>query len=230
METNKEALEYNYQLVLERISNASTESNNKNCKLLTVSKKRSVEDIKIIYDLGQRAFGENYVAELIEKAEKLPKDIEWHLIGHLQTNKIKNLLETPNLAVIESVDSIKVATELNKACVKDGRQELKVYVEVNISGTETKTGAKIEIIDDIIKEIIEKCPKLKLAGIMSLGDIGNKEQFEKMIQLKKDICEKNKLDHDIFVCSFGTSEDFDEAIRCGSNEVRVGSSIFQILI
>lgn len=212
----------NYESIQSNITNAKT----KNVIFIAVSKRRTPELIQHVYNCGHRQFGENYVAELLEKHETLPKDIEWHLIGHLQTNKIKKLLETiPNI-IIESVDSVKLALELQKQALKLGISNLRVYVEINISNSTTKTGADLNVIDDIVKTIIEQCPNLKLVGIMSLGNIGNKDEFKKMVEIKNKYCEMYKINKEEFVASFGTSDDYVDAIECGSDEVRVGSSIF----
>jgi pyridoxal phosphate enzyme (YggS family) len=227
MEKNEreKKLESNYQNLLNEIKKTKKENNiTKEIKLISVSKKRSIEDIKVIYDLGVRIFGENYVNELLEKKEKLGKDIEWHLIGHLQSNKVKKLLQNIPNVIIESVDSVKIAEEINK----HAQGKIKVYVEVNISGSESKTGADLKIIDDICKVIIEKCNNLELIGIMSLGDVGNKEQFENMVKIKNDICDKYHLDKSKFIASFGTSQDYIEAILSGSDEIRVGHQIFEV--
>ena len=221
----EEKLKSNYTSTLESIKSSSEKSPNKKVPILiAVSKKRSVESIQVIYNLGQRIFGENYPQELLTKSESLPKDIEWHLIGHLQSNKVKKLIQKiPNI-IIESVDSIKIAEEINK----HSNQKIKVYIEVNISNSESKTGADLKIIDDIAKVIMEKCNNLELIGIMSLGDVGNKEQFEHMVKLKNDICDKYNLDKSKFISSFGTSQDYEEAIISGSDEVRVGHQIFEV--
>ena len=215
----------NYQNLISQIEKIKKDKNiTKEITLISVSKKRSIEDIQTIYNSGARKFGENYVNEILEKSEKLPKDIEWHLIGHLQSNKVKKLIQKiPNI-IIESVDSIKIAEEINK----HSNQKIKVYIEVNISNSESKTGADLKIIDDIAKVIMEKCNNLELIGIMSLGDVGNKEQFEHMVKLKNDICDKYNLDKNKFISSFGTSQDYEEAIISGSDEVRVGHQIFEV--
>ena len=221
------SLKDNYKSISDKIAQAKKDSNvNKNIIFIAVSKKRSVEDIKVIYEQGHRIFGENYVNELLEKSEQLPKDIEWHLIGHLQSNKVKKVLEKIPTITIESVDSVKLSDELNKNCSKLGITSLNVYIEINISNSTTKTGADLSIIDDIAKNIVEKCPNLKLKGIMSLGNIGNKEEFAHMLKIKEEFCEKYKLDKDSFVASFGTSQDFEDAIKAGCDEVRIGHQIF----
>ena len=223
-----EKLKANYKKVLEGFTKSKKDSKypNKNAILTAVSKKRSWEDIQVIYDEGQRIFGENYPQELIEKSLKLPKDIEWHLIGHLQSNKIKKLFEhIPNI-VIESIDRIDIVQKLNKNVPQNNKT--KVYIEVNISNESSKTGCNEKDIFDIADEIINKCPKLELVGIMSLGNVGDKNEFEKMLKIKEQLCEKYNLDKDKFIASFGTSQDYEEAILSGSDEVRVGHQIFQV--
>ena len=223
----EEKLKLNYNTVLDQIKATKEKtSSKKNPILIAVSKKRSVESIQVIYNLGHRIFGENYPQELLEKSKKLPKDIEWHLIGHLQTNKVKKILEEiPNL-IIESVDRIDVVKKI--AQYADIKNPTKVYLEINISNEDSKTGCPLEKIYEVIDEIIKNKDKLNLVGIMSLGKIGDKQEFEKMIQIKNEICEKYGLNKDKFIASFGTSQDFQDAILSGSDEVRIGHQIFQI--
>ena len=223
----EEKLKLNYNTVLDQIKATKEKtSSKKNPILIAVSKKRSVESIQVIYNLGHRIFGENYPQELLEKSKKLPKDIEWHLIGHLQTNKVKKILEEiPNI-IIESVDRIDVVKKIAQHA--DIKNPTKVYLEINISNEDSKTGCPLEKIYEVIDEIIKNKDKLILVGIMSLGKIGDKQEFEKMIQIKNEICEKYGLDKDKFIASFGTSQDFQDAILSGSDEVRIGHQIFQI--
>ena len=228
MEKSKEEkLKSNYNSTMESIKSSSAKSSHKKTPILiAVSKKRPVESIQVIYNLGQRIFGENYPQELLSKSKVLPKDIEWHLIGHLQTNKVKILLEEiPNI-VIESVDRIDVVKKISQYA--DVKNKTKVYLEINISEEESKTGCPIKDINNVIDEIFKNKDKIELVGIMSLGKIGDKKEFEKMVQIKNDICEKYGLDKDKFIASFGTSQDFDEAILAGSDEVRIGHQIFEI--
>ena len=223
----EEKLKSNYKNVLEgftKSKNTSTNAN-QNAILLAVSKKRPCEDIKVIYDEGQRIFGENYPQELLEKSKKLPKDIEWHLIGHLQSNKVKKLLEEiPNL-VIESIDRVDIIEKINKFASE--KNKTKVYIEINISDEDSKTGCKQNDIFNIAEKIIDS-PRLELIGIMSLGNIGNKTEFEKMLKIKEELCEKYSLDKNKFIASFGTSQDYEEALLSGSDEVRVGHQIFEV--
>ena len=225
--TKEEKLKSNYNTTLASIKSSSEKSPTKKTPILiAVSKKRPVESIQVIYNLGQRIFGENYPQELMTKSKSLPKDIEWHLIGHLQTNKVKKLLEEiPNI-VIESVDRIDVVKKISQYA--DAKNRTKVYLEINISGEDSKTGCPIKDIYSVADEIIKNKDKIELVGIMSLGKIGDKEEFEKMVQIKKDICEKYGMDKDKFIASFGTSQDFDEAILAGSDEVRIGHQIFEV--
>ena len=223
----EEKLKSNYTSTLESIKSSSEKSPNKKVPILiAVSKKRSVESIQVIYNLGQRIFGENYPQELLTKSESLPKDIEWHLIGHLQTNKVKKLLEQiPNI-VIESVDRVDVVKKISQYA--DVKNRTKVYLEINISGEESKTGCPIKDIYNVIDEIMKNKDKIELVGIMSLGKIGDKKEFEKMVEIKNEICEKYSLDKDKFIASFGTSQDFNEAILSGTDEVRIGHQIFEV--
>ena len=223
----EEKLKSNYKNVLEGFKQSieASKYNNKNAILTAVSKKRAWEDIKVIYDQGQRIFGENYPQELISKSKLLPKDIEWHLIGHLQSNKVKKLLEEiPNI-VIESVDSVDIVDKINKYASE--KNKTKVYIEINISNEDSKTGCKEDVIYKIADEIL-KSPRLELVGIMSLGNVGNKKEFEKMLKIKEEICDKYSLNKDKFIASFGTSQDYQEAIESGSDEVRIGHQIFEV--
>jgi len=223
----EEKLKSNYTSTLESIKSSSEISPNKKVPILiAVSKKRSVESIQVIYNLGQRIFGENYPQELLTKSESLPKDIEWHLIGHLQTNKVKKLLEQiPNL-VIESVDRVDVVKKISQYA--DVKNRTKVYLEINISGEDSKTGCPIKDIYNVIDEIMKNKDKIEFVGIMSLGKIGDKKEFEKMVEIKNEICEKYSLDKNKFIASFGTSQDFNEAILSGTDEVRIGHQIFEV--
>ena len=223
----EEKLKSNYTSTLESIKSSSEKSPNKKVPILiAVSKKRSVESIQVIYNLGQRIFGENYPQELLTKSESLPKDIQWHLIGHLQTNKVKKLLEQiPNL-VIESVDRVDVVKKISQYA--DVKNRTKVYLEINISGEESKTGCPFKDIYNVIDEIMKNKDKIEFIGIMSLGKIGDKKEFEKMVEIKNEICEKYSLDKDKFIASFGTSQDFNEAILSGTDEVRIGHQIFEV--
>ena len=226
--SREEKLKLNYKNVLEKFNKSKENSklNNHNIILTAVSKKRPVEDIQVIYNEGQRIFGENYPQELLEKSKKLPKDIEWHLIGHLQSNKVKKLLdEIPNL-IIESVDRAEIVDTISK--YSSTKNKTKVYVEVNISGKDSKTGCPENDLFLICDSIMKFNQTLELIGIMSLGNVGDIDEFKKMLELKDKICEKYSLDKNKFIASFGTSQDFEKAIENGSDEVRIGHQIFEV--
>jgi pyridoxal phosphate enzyme (YggS family) len=158
-----------YKTIVNKISELIlSNTNSKYCKLLVVSKKRPIEQILEIYNEGHRDFGENYVHEIIEKCQKLPQDINWHFIGHLQSNKCKKLIsEVKNLKVIESVDSLSLAEEINKQCVKLNVEKIKIYLQVNISEETTKSGIKKQDVGELYEKITTNCEKIEVAGIMS---------------------------------------------------------------
>ena len=223
----EEKLKSNYNLTLENIKKSVEKTSSKKSPILiAVSKKRSVESIQVIYNLGQRIFGENYPQELLTKSKSLPKDIEWHLIGHLQTNKVKKILEEIPNVVIESVDRIDVVKKISQ--YGDIKNKTKIYLEINISGEESKTGCPLDNINIVLDEIFKNKDKMELIGIMSLGKVGDKKEFEKMVEIKNNICDKYGLDKNKFIASFGTSQDYEEAILSGSDEVRIGHQIFEV--
>ena len=223
----EEKLKSNYNLTLENIKKSVEKTSSKKSPILiAVSKKRSVESIQVIYNLGQRIFGENYPQELLTKSKSLPKDIEWHLIGHLQTNKVKKILEEIPNVVIESVDRIDVVKKISQ--YGDVKNKTKIYLEINISGEESKTGCPLDNINIVLDEIFKNKDKMELIGIMSLGKVGDKKEFEKMVEIKNNSCDKYGLDKNKFIASFGTSQDYEEAILSGSDEVRIGHQIFEV--
>ncbi|KAJ5074760.1 pyridoxal phosphate homeostasis protein [Anaeramoeba ignava] len=193
--------------------------------LVAISKTKPKESILILYESGQKHFGENYVQEIIEKAKELPKDIKWHFVGHLQSNKAKSLVQLDNLYVIETIDTIKLAKILNKLLAQQKRT-LNIMIQVDISHEGTKSGCSENDLPDLTKFILEKCPNLKLIGLMSLGNPNSIEEFEQMKKLKAQLIEKFEIDKNQFDLSFGTSQDFEEAIKHGSNSVRIGTTLF----
>ncbi|KAI8992171.1 hypothetical protein BDF20DRAFT_848713 [Mycotypha africana] len=198
-------------------------------RLVAVSKYMPAEDISYAMKTGQIHFGESYAAELEEKSKNLPSNIAWHFIGHLQTNKCKIVAKIPNLFAVETIESEKKADALNKACVNVGRKDkLRVYVQINTSGEESKSGCEPEETYKVCKHIKENCPALELYGLMTIGmkdrDAANNPDFKKIVELKEDIKSRLELDH--FEASFGMSGDYIEALKLGSDNVRVGSAIF----
>lgn len=210
--------------VLENISKITLKKQNM-VKLLAVTKKRSIDQIRDLYDQGQREFGENYVNDIEEKSTKLPEDIKWSMIGHLQSNKARKLLKVKNLTAIHSVDSFKLAEEIDSQCKKLERT-VDIFLQVNISRENSKSGCEIDDVVSVYKEIHQELKNVKIIGLMSLGTIDSAEEFDLMYRLKEDICKELKLDLNDLLLSFGTSADYENAIKHGSNIVRVGSTLF----
>ncbi|ASW73807.1 alanine racemase [Chryseobacterium piperi] len=194
-------------------------------QLVAVSKTHPVSDIQVVYDLGQKTFGENKVQELLEKQPLLPKDIQWHLIGHLQTNKVKYIAEF--IDTIQSVDSEKLLLEINKEAAKHNRT-IKVLLQVKIASEESKFGLEISEAQDLFQKYINGAfPNIEITGLMGMASFTDDEQQVKreFLTLKKVFNELNQLKK-LDTLSMGMSNDFPLAIECGANSVRVGSAIF----
>ena len=197
------------------------------CTLIAVSKTKPIELIKEAYDYGIRDFGENKVQEILEKYEQLPKDIRWHMIGHLQTNKVKMILD--KVEYIHSIDSLKLASVIDKEAKKKGIV-VKGFLELNIVGEETKFGFSAEELNSIVEELAV-FGNLRIIGLMIVApfvDIAekNREIFKKMKKIAVDINAKKIHNVEISELSMGMSGDYLVAIEEGSTFVRVGSSIF----
>ncbi|XP_017771115.1 PREDICTED: proline synthase co-transcribed bacterial homolog protein [Nicrophorus vespilloides] len=219
------------------------ELQNVKANLVAVSKTKPAEMIVDCYDEGQRDFGENYVKELSEKGineEILSKckEIRWHFIGHLQNNKVNKLLKTPNLYMIETVDSVELADLLNKNWQKirtESDHRMKIMIQVNTSGEQEKSGADPGTVNGFGTHVIEKCPNLELVGLMTIGRFGYNwrdegappnPDFLGLIECRAALCDHLGIDHVAMELSMGMSDDFEHAIDLGSGNVRVGSSIF----
>jgi len=199
----------------------------KNATLVAVSKTKSIDEIRMVYDCGQKIFGENKVQEIILKQKELPQDIKWHMIGHLQTNKVK--LIAPFISLIESVDSEKLLAEISKEAQKNNRT-IDCLLEIKIAKEETKYG----LILSEAKKIIEKYrnnlfPGIRICGLMGIAtDTDDREttraEFNGLFELYKEF---KKLKFEGFdILSMGMSGDYELAIEEGSNMVRIGSAIF----
>lgn len=194
-------------------------------QLVAVSKNHSVEQIEIVYKLNQKVFGENKVQELVEKYEALPKDVKWHLIGHLQTNKVKFV--APFVHTIQSVDSEKILKEINKEAIKNNRI-INILLQIKIAEEDSKFGLTISEAKKIYQEYLEeKFPNIKITGLMGMATFTeNKNQVKyEFLKLKNLFDELNQLG-DLETLSMGMSDDFKLAIDCGANSVRIGSAIF----
>lgn len=197
-----------------------------NVTLIAVSKYQPLEPMKEAYEFGIRDFGESKVQELLFKFDNFYKDVNWHLIGHLQTNKVKYIVGKVNL--IHSLDSIKLLKEIEKSYGKNN-VVANVLMQVNIGREENKYGILEEDIDKLIDEV-EKCSFVKVKGIMAIlpkGDeISNRMYFSKVHSIWKELKEKNFKNVTMDILSMGMTNDYCIAIEEGSNMVRVGEGIF----
>ncbi|PKU74182.1 hypothetical protein MA16_Dca018969 [Dendrobium catenatum] len=207
-------------------------------RVVAVGKTKPVSLIRDLYDAGHRCFGENYVQEFIQKAPQLrtilqlPDDIKWHFIGHLQSNKVKPLLgiaAVPNLDMVESVDNDKIANHLDRIVANLGRKPLKVLVQVNTSGEESKSGVQPSDCVALAKHVKLNCPNLVFSGLMTIGRpdyTSTPENFQVLSCCKDEICEELGIPDGQCELSMGMSGDFEKAIEMGSTNVRIGSTIF----
>jgi len=194
-------------------------------QLVAVSKTHPVEAIQEVYDLGQKVFGENKVQELMEKYPLLPKDIQWHLIGHLQTNKVKYI--APFIDTIQSVDSEKLLSEINKEAGKCSRK-IKVLLQVKIAEEETKFGLEIAEAKALFQQYLDgEFPNVEVTGLMGMATFTeDKEQVKREFLILKGLFDELNQLKTLETLSMGMSDDFPAAIECGANSVRVGSAIF----
>lgn len=195
--------------------------------LIAVSKTKPVSDIQVIYDAGQREFGENKVQELDDKIPVLPDDIKWHLIGHLQTNKVKYIVD--KVALIHSVDSVKLAETINKEAIKKGVRA-NILIEVNVAEEESKFGVKCDEVLPLVQKI-SSLEAVHICGLMTIAPfVANPEEnrpvFAKLKQLSVDIDSKNIDNVSMVVLSMGMTNDYKVAIEEGATHVRVGTAIF----
>ena len=194
-------------------------------QLVAVSKTHPVEKILEVYNLGQRVFGENKVQELREKQPLLPQDIQWHLIGHLQTNKVKYIAEF--IDTIQSVDSAKLLEEINRQDAKNNRK-IKVLLQVKIAEEESKFGLEIHEAKELFTDWLNgNYQNVEVEGLMGMATFtDNKAQVMKEFTFLKQIFDKMSLQKPLKILSMGMSDDYLLAIDCGANSVRIGSAIF----
>lgn len=195
-------------------------------KVIGISKYSSSDDVAILYEAGQRAFGENKVQDLREKSEALDElPIEWHFVGRLQKNKINNLIDL-NPSLVQSIDSLELAQEFDKKLEAKGKK-INALLQINSAKEDTKAGVEPEDAVSIYKEILETCPNLKLKGVMSIGAHVNDEKvIKESFKTTKKIFDELKP-FGAKYCSMGMSSDYELAIACGSNMIRVGSTLFK---
>lgn len=202
----------------------------KNAVLVAISKTKPVEEIREVYDAGQRAFGENKVQELVQKYEELPKDIEWHMVGNLQSNKVKYI--APFIHLIHSVDSLKLAIEINKQAAKNGRV-IDVLLEIHIAAETNKSGfSEEELIDHLDIKAFDSLKNIRIVGLMGMAtntksQVLIKNEFSGLKSFFNEIRETYfKQNPGFRILSMGMSGDYLIALEEGSNMIRVGSAIF----
>lgn len=217
MRTTETELVNNYRKILHDLP--------QHVQLVAVSKTHPPEVIQQVYDAGQRVFGENKVQELTEKAPKLPSDIQWHLIGHLQTNKVKYIAQF--IDTIQSVDSEKILLEISRQAAKYNRT-IKVYLQIKIAAEETKYGLTKQEAQQLFRQYMEgNYPNIEISGLMGMASFTNDtDQIKTEFNSLKEIFDEFSLMKQLQTLSMGMSGDYQMAIACGSNSVRVGSAIF----
>lgn len=198
---------------------------NKNYTCVAVSKTKPIEEITKIYDLGHRNFGENKVQELEFKYESLPKDIKWHMIGHLQSNKVKKVI--PIVSLIHSIDSLKLLKTINKESKKIDKT-MDCLIQVNISNENSKFGFIKKELEFLNQDFLNDFKYIKIRGLMGMASFTNNEkQIRKEFQYLKEIFDDFNTSLDDFnILSMGMSNDYNIALEYGSNMVRIGSKIF----
>ena len=196
-------------------------------KLIAVSKTKPVADLMEAYESGCRIFGENKVQELVDKYEVMPKDIEWHMIGHLQRNKVKYIVD--KAALIHSVDSLKLAEEISREALKK-QVQVSILIEVNASGEDTKFGIRPDETEALVCKIAQ-LSGIFIKGLMTIAPYvddpeKNRQYFEQLKQLSVDINQKNIDNVSMSILSMGMTGDYVVAIEEGATFVRVGTGIF----
>ena len=198
--------------------------------LVAVSKTKPVPDLMEAYNAGQRIFGENKVQEMVEKWEQMPKDIQWHMIGHLQTNKVKYMV--PFVSLIHGVDSLKLLTEINRQA-KRYRKVINCLLQIHIAEEDTKFGlSEAELKELLVSEEFQQMENICITGLMGMATFTDNQA-----QVKKEFSHLKSLFNELSIqpetlnlkpqtLSMGMSGDYQVAIDCGSTMVRIGSSIF----
>ena len=210
--------------MIEKFKNLKNKIGHK-VKTVAVSKRSSVEEVLKVYTSNHKDFGENRVKDLISKYNELPKDINWHMIGHLQTNKVKKVV--PIVSLIHSIDSIKLLKIVNKESKKINKVT-NCLIQINISQESTKYGFDNNEIDFLNKSFLKDYENIKIRGLMGMASFSNEEnivksEFENLNKIYNNV--KNSID-DINILSMGMSNDYKLALEAGSNMVRIGSKIF----
>ena len=219
----------NIQIVQTKMNHACEKSGRvpENVHLIAVSKTKPISMLQEAYDAGIRDFGENKVQEILEKYDKLPKDIRWHMIGHLQRNKVKYIID--KVCLIHSVDSLRLAQEISKEAVKHNIN-MPILIELNIGEEDSKFGLSLSECASMICEI-STLPNITIKGLMTVAPFvenpeENRQYFKSMKQLSVDIMQKNIDNVCMDILSMGMTGDYEVAIEEGASHVRVGTGIF----
>jgi len=200
-----------------------------NVTLVAVSKTKPISDLMEAYHAGQRIFGENKIQEMTEKWEQMPKNIQWHMIGHIQTNKVKFM--APYVSLIHGVDSLKLLQEINKQALKNNRI-IDCLLQIHIAEEETKFGLnELELNEIFNSESFKNLNNIKIVGLMGMATFtNNQNQIKKEFEHLKVVFDTKKslsiVNCQLSILSMGMSGDYHLAIECGSTMVRIGSSIF----
>lgn len=219
----------NIEQVEKRISDACKKAGRdvKDVTLITVSKTKPVSMLREAYEAGSRDFGENKVQEMLDKIPKMPDDVRWHLIGHLQRNKVKYIVD--KVFLIHSVDSLRLAEEISREALKH-QVEVNILIEVNVAQEESKFGVSVEDTFKLVQEIA-KLPGIHIRGLMTIAPyVENAEEnrgiFRKLKELSVDIAKKNIDNVFMNILSMGMTGDYTVAVEEGATYVRVGTGIF----
>ena len=215
-----------YQEIIEELNGKAT--------LVAVSKTKPVEDIQALYNLGQRDFGENYVQELVGKYEQLPKDIRWHYIGHLQSNKVKYI--APFVHLIHGVDSLSLLKEINKQAIKNNRI-IDCLLQIYIAKEETKFGLDEKELHELVQlhdtsaGSVHELKNIRITGLMGMASFSTnmdlvRAEFNHLKNLFDQYAQPQTTNHKLQTLSMGMSSDYKIAIEEGSNMVRIGSLLF----
>jgi len=219
----------NIASVIEKMRSACQKAshNNSEVTLIAVSKTKPVSMLQEAYNAGMRDFGENKVQEIMDKYDKLPEDIRWHMIGHLQRNKVKYIID--KVSLIHSVDSLRLAEEISKEALKHNLI-MPILIEVNIADEESKYGVSPKECEELIRQI-STLPNIQIKGLMTVAPFvddpeDNRQYFRIMQQLSVDIMQKNIDNVCMDILSMGMTGDYEVAIQEGATMVRVGTGIF----
>lgn len=222
-------LKQNFDEVEAKIQDACRRAGRKRNEvtLIAVSKTKPVEMLQEAYDFGTRVFGENKVQEIVDKYDALPDDISWHMIGHLQRNKIKYIIDKVDL--IHSVDSLRLAEAIEREAAKRGITA-RILIEVNVAKEDSKFGVMPEDTESIVSDIA-RLPHIKICGLMTIAPFvedpeENRIYFQRLRNLSVDIAEKKSDNVNMSILSMGMTNDFEVAIEEGATMVRVGTGLF----